>query len=180
MRGLLIIGAMALALGGCLQRTNVRPATAERCDIAVTGPWETLTVEAGSLGPDCEHAVATIVLRDENGVLWSGVYPTAQVMVLADARTNDTMRTALTQWIASSNQTYATSGALPDWPENSDGPVSGEFPLYASESLSRADYLALRTRDAPVYCFVQGMESQNCLAFENGIITEIGVQTFPG
>jgi len=180
MRGLMIVGALALILGGCLQRTNVRPATAERCDVTVASTWETLTVEAGSMGPNCEHAVATIALHDSNGVLWAQTYPAAHVMVLNSARSNDAMRTALTDWVNSSNNTVATSSALPEWPEGAAQPASGEFPFYVAEALSRRDYLALRERNVPVFCFVQGMESQNCLALENGIATEIGLQTFPG
>jgi len=32
----------------------------------------------------------------------------------------------------------------------------------------------------PVFCYVQGMESMACVALQNGEMTKVGVQTFPG
>jgi hypothetical protein len=172
-------------LGGCLQRIEQPVAGADRCDAMTSGTWSPsegtgVAVEAASLGPTCAEAVATIVVRDENGVLFAQAYPAAQVMVLAGARSDAAMRTALGDWIDSSNQTFATSSALPDWPQGSELPASGEFPLYVDDTLDRTNYIALRERNVPVFCYVQGMESQNCLAYENGLMTPIGVQTFPG
>jgi hypothetical protein len=181
----IVMAAMALVLGGCLQRIEQPVAGADRCDARTSGAWRpaeniNVVVEAASLGATCADAVATIVARDENGVLWTQAYPVSHVMVLVGANNESAMRVALGDWIDSSNQTFATSSALPDWPQGSDLPVSGEFPLYVDASLDRTDYLALRERDVPVFCYVQGMESQNCLAYENGLLTPIGLQTFPG
>jgi hypothetical protein len=185
MRYVIAAAALALMLGGCLQRIEQPVAGADRCDSMTSGRWApvdgvSVAVEAASLGPTCAEAVATIVVRDENGVLFAHAYPAAQVMVLAGARNEAAMRTALGEWIDSSNNTVNTSSALPDWPAGSPEPVSGEFPLYVDDSLDRTNYLALRERNVPVFCYVQGMESLNCMAYENGLMTPIGVQTFPG
>lgn len=177
------IAALALALGGCLQQTSARASSAASCNASVSGVWAAngadYVIEAVSMGPDCRRAVATIVVRDDEGVLWTQAYPTARVMTLAGAEDAPGMRAALSEWIDRSNRTYASSSALPDWPEGAQGPVSGEFPFYVAD-LRREDYVALRQRDVPVFCYVQGMESLNCLALEHGALTEIGVQTFPG
>lgn len=58
--------------------------------------------------------------------------------------------------------------------------MSGEFPFYVEEGLDRAAYEAVRGRDAPMFCYIQGMESAACLALEDGRLAKIGVQSFPG
>lgn len=183
MRGLVIVGILALGLGGCLQQMNER--AGGRCEVTASKPWTPaagteLTVEAGTLGADCEHAVATIVIRDQSGVAYAQAYPTAQVMDLAQARDSRAMRTALGEWIQSANHTIDTTSALPDWPEGAEGPQNGEFPFYVAEGFTRETYMALRERNAPVFCYVQGMESEKCLALEDGVLSEIGIQSFPG
>ena len=183
MRGLMIVGILALALGGCLQQINER--VGERCEVTASKPWTPvagteMTVEAGTLGADCEHAVATIVIRDHSGVAYAQAYPTTQVMNLAQARDSREMRTALGEWIESANHMMDTTSALPDWPEGAEAPQNGEFPFYVAEGFTRETYMALRARNVPVFCYVQGMESQKCLALEDGALSEIGVQSFPG
>jgi hypothetical protein len=56
----------------------------------------------------------------------------------------------------------------------------GVFPFYPSEGVTREAYLAARAANAPMWCFVQGMESQACLVLRDGAITELGAQSFPG
>jgi hypothetical protein len=139
------------------------------------------TVEAQTFGPDCERAVATIVIRDaQRRVQWTESSPAAHVMVLAAARDVGAMQAALTEWITSSNHTIATSSAFPEWPQGASGPQNGEFPFYPDDAFDRANYEALRRTNTPVYCYVQGMESQACLALMNGELVKVGVQSFPG
>ena len=59
-------------------------------------------------------------------------------------------------------------------------PMSGEFPLYLEDGTTREDYAALRVKKLPMFCYVQGMESQACLALEDGGLRKIGAQSFPG
>jgi hypothetical protein len=101
-------------------------------------------------------------------------------MPLAGARTSAEMEAALADWINSSNSTMATTSALPDWPENASGPQNGEFPFYADAAYDRAAYMTLRQSDAPLFCYVQGMESMACLALAGGTLDKVGVQAFPG
>jgi len=101
-------------------------------------------------------------------------------MTLAPARDVETMQTALAEWGASTSTTFATTSALPEWAAGANGPVSGEFPFYLNEGWDRAAYDQLRASDVPVFCYVQGMESMNCLALQDGYLNSVGVQSFPG
>jgi hypothetical protein len=58
---------------------------------------------------------------------------------------------------------------------------NSEFPFYLEpEWNDRVGYEELRARNAPMYCYVQGMESLACLALQDGQLYKIGVQSFPG
>lgn len=179
-----IVAVIAVVAVGACAPANTS-ATAG-CQASASAPWRPLsgvefTVEASSAGPDCEHAVATLVIRDpSNRILWAEAYPTEFVMTLTGAQDVGAMQTALAEWINSSNNTIATSSAFPEWPANAEAPVSGEFPFYPEPGWERDTYAALRTRDVPVFCFVQGMESMACLALEDGGLDKVGLQTFPG
>lgn len=172
--------AAVLALSACAQQGAAGACQAASNDTWVAG--ETVfNVEASTTGPDCEHAVATLVIRDgESRAIFTEAYPTEYVMTLREARDVSAMRAALDDWIASNNSTMVSTSALPDWPANADGPVNGEFPFYVADDWDRDTYLGLRTRDAPLFCYVQGGESLNCLAFDDGTVRAVGVQTFPG
>lgn len=185
MRALILAAAAALCACG---QTATQPATtaeATGCAAQVTAPWQAtaqieMTVEASTAGPDCATAVATITVRDANGVAFTQAHPAAEVMTLAQATDAASMQTALSEWIVSTSHTFATSAALPNWPADATTPSNGEFPFYVNETLNRDSYLALRARDVPIFCYVQGMESLNCLALENGVMTQVGIQSFPG
>lgn len=192
MRILMIAGVLALA-AGCTridekQAGPAAQAAAERgCEAVEVKPWRPLsgtefTVEAISSGPDCARAVAALAVRDVQGnVLWAEAAPSMHIMVLAQAHDLAAMRTSLAEWAdASNNTTMQTTAALPDWPQGSDGPVSGEFPFYVEPGYDRDSYLQLRQSNVPLFCYVQGMESMGCLALQNGSLNKIGVQSFPG
>lgn len=177
--------AAALALGCTPAQEQEEGALAAGCDARAAYAWaagaQTLSVEAVSFGPDCARAVATLVMRDASGdPLFIDSYLARHVMVLAGAEGQAAMQTALGEWLDASNPAMPTSAALPDWPANAQAPVSGEFPFYPSEGLDRAGYIALRAANAPLYCFVQGMESLRCVAYEGEGVTDVGVQLFPG
>lgn len=185
----LILAAAALALtSACTFVAPSSPQAADAgCVVSASTPWRPLsgtefTVESGTIGADCAKAVATIVVRNVQGeVLWSEAYPTEYVMVLAPAHDPEAMRAALAEWIApESNTTLQTTGALPEWPANADQPQNGEFPFYPNEGVDRDSYNAIRTADTPMYCYVQGMESVNCLALRDGALESVGAQSFPG
>ena len=185
MRAYLIAGVLAVLVAGCLQQTGHRGA-ATGCVATASKTWRAdstsnLQVEAYTSGPDCEHAVATLVIRDpENTVLWAEAAPTEDIMMLAPARDQRAMQRALGEWINYDNHTRATTSALPDWPANATGPQNGEFPFYPAEGYDHDAYMTLRQNNLPIYCYVQGMESMTCLAWGDGGLENIGVQTFPG
>ena len=184
-----LIVCAALAMGACSRIGDTRPGSPEAlhgCQASAAGPWrasesQTLQVEALSAGPDCAHAVATIAVRDASGkVLWADAAPSEDLMTLAEAHDLPAMQRSLAEWIGSNNRTIATSSALPDWPQGADAPQNGEFPFYPEHDLDRDAYQALRTANVPVFCYVQGMESQACIALQDGAMSKVGVQTFPG
>jgi hypothetical protein len=192
MRILLLAGVLALT-AACTriddkqQAAAPGAAAANGCDAAVTQPWRPLSgtefsVDTVSFGPDCARAVGTLTVRDVQGnVLWTEASPTMHIMSLAGAHDIAAMQAALTEWgNAANNTTMQTAAALPDWPQGSDGPVSGEFPFYVEAGYDRDSYLQLRESNVPLFCYVQGMESMGCLALQNGSLNKIGVQSFPG
>lgn len=183
MRMILIAGALTLA-AACTPAAQTADAG---CAISVSAPWRPLsgtefTVEAASMGGDCAKAVATIVVRDVQGnAMWAQAYSTEHVMVLATAHDPAAMREALTAWIdPAGNTTMQTTGALPEWPANAEGPQNGEFPFYADQSVDRDGYNTIRAGNTPMYCYVQGMESLACIALRDGGLQQVGVQLFPG
>jgi hypothetical protein len=184
MRTLLMAAAAVLAVG-CAPAEEAETMSAG-CDARAATTWAaretTFSIEAATAGPDCARAVATIVVRDGSGVpVYTESYATEHVMVLVDARDTGAMQIALQGWTnPAANTVMQTSAALPDWPANAAGPQSGEFPFYPEEGYDRESYMTLRANDLPLFCYVQGMESQACLAAADGEVTKIGVQSFPG
>jgi hypothetical protein len=102
-------------------------------------------------------------------------------MVLACAQSAEEMERMLRDWITPDARDWDSTSDLPVWQANAMSPAANEeFPFYPEEGVDRARYEAIRCADAPMLCFVQGMESLACLFVENGEITKIGVQSFPG
>jgi ABC-type Fe3+-hydroxamate transport system substrate-binding protein len=181
----LLLAAAAFVLAACSPAADVASSASPECLVTASSVWQpsdsvSMNIDAVAIGPSCDKAAAMIVVRDANGVAFLESYPVEHVMVLAGADDDAAMRTSLTEWISTASPTYATSGALPDWPQGADFPMSGEFAFYVANDMTREQYLALRERNAPVFCYVQGMESMNCLSLEDGIVTSVGLQTFPG
>jgi hypothetical protein len=96
------------------------------------------------------------------------------------AESVEDMQRRLNEWVNPPGAARDSTGDLPVSAAGARSPMSGEFPFYVEEGVDRARYEGLRGRDAPMFCYVQGMESEACLAFENGRVTKIGVQSFPG
>lgn len=140
-----------------------------------------LTIDANTTGPDCANAVATYVVRAADGsVIWAEVYHADHVMMLADATDAASMQTKLGEWVAFDNHTLASTSALPEWPANADRPQNGEFPFYPEDDVTREIYNQIRAANTPVFCYVQGAESQRCLAWYQSTLVSVGVQSFPG
>jgi hypothetical protein len=184
---LLIAALCALMLAACNQaaETTDQPDASARvaengCPAAASGTWQGLQVDASASGADCGSAQATITIGNNGATLWSETYPANQVMVLAGAESVEDMQRRLNEWVNPPGAARDSTGDLPVWAAGAQSPNSGEFPFYAEEGVERATYETLRGRDAPMFCYLQGMESEACLALENGRVTKIGVQSFPG
>jgi hypothetical protein len=185
---MIFASALALIAAAC-SPTAEGPATISQvngCAASASGNWRPLsgvdfTVEATTSGADCATARATLVVRDVQGneVLRENG-ETAHIMTLASAQDVVAMNAALAEWVAFENTTMATTSALPEWPAGAPQPPNGEFPFYQEESVTREAYNALRQRNVPLFCYIQGMESLGCFALENGRLTKVGAQSFPG
>lgn len=188
MRVFIITAAGALLSACTMAVSGAETRAGPRCAAEATSTWTATnsaayTLEAFSAGPDCAHAVATIVIRDaESNVLWADAHVTEHTFGLNEASSAAEMRAALSEWISPyGNTTILSTSALPAWPRTADGPQSGEFPFYPeAEWNDREGYETLRARNAPVFCYVQGMESLACLALLDGGLYKVGVQSFPG
>ncbi|HJS79007.1 MAG TPA: hypothetical protein VJ748_00160 [Vitreimonas sp.] len=184
---LLFAALFALMLAACNQaaeKTEQPDASAQvaenGCPAAASGTWQGMQIEASANGADCATAQATLSIGSNGATLWSETYPANQVMVLAGAESVEDMQRRLNEWVNPPGAARDSTGDLPVWAAGARSPMSGEFPFYVEEGVDRARYEGLRGRDAPMFCYVQGMESEACLAFENGRVTKIGVQSFPG
>lgn len=155
-------------------------AAENNCPATARSTWERLQIDASATGADCATAQATLTISNGATTLWSETYPAEHVMVLAGAASTEDMQRMLNEWVNPAGASLDSTGDLPEWPANADSPMSGEFPFYVEEGVQRAAYEGARRRDAPMFCYVQGMESLACLALENGRLTKIGVQSFPG
>ncbi len=139
------------------------------------------TATASTQGPDCAHAVATLILRDPDGVtLYTEAMRTDQLAALEQAHDAAAMQVALAGWLAQINPTLNTTGDLPAWAPDANSPQTGEFPFIPAEGIDRTMYATLRTHPVPLYCFTESMQSQTCLAWQNNELDKIGAQTFPG
>lgn len=186
MRAFVVAGLAALVVA-CAPAAEEQDVMSEGCDARATAQWSTAadasaSVEAITTGPDCARAVATLIIRNGSGEpIYSATHIPSQVMTLAPASTPQAMQAALAEWIdPAGNTTMQTSSALPEWPANADSPQNGEFPFYRAEGYTRELYNEVRSANVPLYCYVQGMESLNCLALRDGALETVGVQSFPG
>lgn len=187
-----ILAVMALALAACSPPATIEEpapapevAAANNCPASASSQWQSgaqiIAIEAAAGGESCATAHATLTLRDAEGAtLYEETFEAQHVMVLAGAESVDDMRRRLGEWISPPGAARDSTGDLAEWPANAEAPMQGEFPFYPEEGLTRSAYATLRAADAPMYCFVQGMESEACLAMQGGTLRKIGVQTFPG
>ncbi len=183
---LVLLAAVAALAVACSPAEEV-DVMSEGCDARGFSQWavgaETFTIEATTFGPDCARAVATLTVRNSSGEpIFAESHIARDLMTLAGAQDPAAMNEALSEWVAP-DAAMGGTGALPEWEANAEAPSAGEFPFYPENhphGYSREAYAALRAANAPMFCFVQGMESLACIAYGDGGIENIGVQTFPG
>lgn len=178
--------AMAVAACGPQRPVGAPPDTlaAHGCEAAAEFSWTAgagYRISASTIGATCGDAEATLHVADAAGaVVFSEAFAAANVLPLAHVENAAQMQAALAEWIDPAGAAIAASGDLPAWAPGADTPMSGEFPFYPEGAFEREAYEALRARNTPMFCYVQGMESYACHALENGVLTKVGVQTFPG
>jgi hypothetical protein len=200
MRSLVMIG-FVLGLGACqpqgLKIAEVakdapqgapaiaaKPAAAS-CDAKGHATWsagEAYSVDSLTLGATCEKGVALLVVSDKDGApifTWSG--RVTDIFDLMEAKDATAMAPALTKWIDQSESTLTASDKLPDWKKGDKNPGQGdEFPFMPASGIDRETYLGIRRSKLHVFCFTQGHESMDCLYLRDGVLEELGLQTFPG
>lgn len=175
------IAATAFALAAMAATT----ASAKDCSGIAGTDWPAIkgyTIGAIAGGPDCQKAVALIVIRDADGnAVYHESYVAEYVMVLAAAQNSADLTKALKEWIDTSNPDFKTTADLPEWKEGADMPMSGEFAFYPEEGMDREGYEKIRAAKTPVFSYVQGMESIAVITVDPdaGVIV-IGAQSFPG
>lgn len=160
-------------------------AAASACNAAAAIAWPVasgaeIQVTGTSSGQECATASISLSMRDGGGrILFGEAFDADQVMTLAGKTNAAEMQAALVEWVTPA-PSMQTSSTLPPWPAGAPQPMSGEFPFYPDPGMERSAYLTLRGSNVPMFCYVQGMESLGCVAFENDTIVKVGVQTFPG
>lgn len=161
---------------------------APSCAADARGAWRSgpvaFTVEAYSFGSVCSRATATLVIRRSDGEpVYADVFFHDRNFAFLDATTPAKVRAALRAWIDQSDPSFRSTHQLPPWDNAQGMPASGEFPFYPEEAHATPEaWEALRKRRAPMFCFIQGMESVACLVYDStsGQMEKIGAQSFPG
>ena len=136
--------------------------------------------EAFSNGPNCQKAIVVITVRGPDGsAQWVDAMKASDLMTFGEVKTVKAMQAALKDWIAQSGP-FRSAADLPPWPPGAEHPVNGEFPFYPEQGVDRDYYEKARAMRAPLFCYVQGMESMSCVALIEGGMVKLGVQSFPG
>ncbi|MEQ1931724.1 MAG: hypothetical protein ABL957_14505 [Parvularculaceae bacterium] len=132
-------------------------------------------------GPTCAQAVALLVVRDAGGdVFWTDALPSARVMGLNEAATPAAMSAALAEWAGLPARHAQTTADLSPWSKTSGQPGESEFPFHPEAWMGEEAFARIAAEAAPMFCYVQGMESLSCLIERDGRLEKIGVQSFPG
>ncbi len=193
MRSLFAIAALALAACGPREEAQGQDAASASMQAAQNGcpatantSWTAdggvvFSIDASAMGATCAQASATLAIKNAaHETAWTETYPASQVMVLAGAESVADMQRRLAEWINPPGAAADSTGDLPEWADDAQAPADGEFPFHPEQGMDRRSYEAVRARDAAMFCYVQGMESQACFAVQDGGLRRLGVQTFPG
>jgi hypothetical protein len=163
------------------------------CNHSASAPWKAankhgLVLNAYTVGEKCGQTAVVLTVADRKGaVLWSTTRLAQHVSVFAgdEVVTGKAVKAALKSWLEIGQDTnYTNTKNLPGWPKGAEGPMregSPEFGYFAEQDMPREDYLEKRAKNSPLFCFVQGMESETCIIAPDATsIEEFGGMTFPG
>jgi len=179
------LSAVALAAAAACYLLLPNAFAGTSCDSKALTTWKpargpVFRAEALSSGPKCESSVVMIVLRSGDGTpLWADAMPSSQLMTFQGIKTPAKMKAALLEWLDNPS-TFKSSADLPPWKKGEQSPQAGEFPFHPEADFDQESYEQARAAKAPVFCYVQGMESMSCIVFRDGGLSKIGVQQFPG
>lgn len=154
----------------------VIPVQAEAaCNASASRAWVGgTTIEAFAQGPTCEKAVVTLVIRNKAGnPLFMQVHDTAFLMnfTQAPAANAKALAATLKDWISGGGFMTSADKLV----------VDGEFPFTVDESVNTTTFAKYRKAKLPLFCYIQGMESGNCVVLDkDGVVIDLGVQSFPG
>lgn len=144
------------------------------CNVSTSRLWAGFRIEAAASGPKCAQAVATISLRKANGeAIWTHSYISQQLLNFSQISSADSkaMAKAQSDWISGEGFMKSVDALKLD----------GEFPFTPADGMDAATVVQYRKDKLPLFCYVQGKESGNCLAKgKDGSLIELGFQRFPG
>jgi hypothetical protein len=176
--------ATTAANGAPPAAANTAVDAAAGCNAAVETDWSAtadtlLAIRATAWGPSCKQAVIALAMWGKDGPpMYSFISSMADIEGFDDVADNAALQKALQDW---ANGQADTTDGLPEWKEGEPSPdPSSEFPFYPDEGIDRSAYTAIRAGKHPMFCFVQGQESQQCVYLVDGGVQSVGVQTFPG
>jgi hypothetical protein len=160
------------------------------CNASYEAPWKAsgklgYSIAAYAVGANCQSAIVVLVVTDAtHKPIWQKSLLSEYVAMFSDDHTTKgtKMQAAVEAWVQTGLEASpSNAGALPDWPKGAAEPTREEFGFFIDANIDRESYLAWRTQKRPVFCFVQGMESEACiLADDSGQILDIGGISFPG
>ncbi len=167
--------------------TQTADAAATGCNVSAQKMWieqETpirrYSVEAHTMGPTCEQAVAVLIIRAREGspiYTWSGKTP--DILGLYDVTDPAKMKPALEEWISGQGGHKNTS-ELGAWEETDGQPKRAEFPFMPESWIDKAGWDKMKADKLDMFCFVQGHESMKCAVLRDGEMEDVGLQLFPG
>ncbi len=165
---------MLKTLLALLVMASVSSAAQAACTASVTRSWvKGFTIEATAQGPTCAQAVATLVIRKKSGEpVWVQAYVTSFLMNFSQmpAANSKVLSSTLKDWISGDGFQKSADKLVED----------GEFPFTVDEGIDATAMKRYRKNKAPLFCYIQGMESGNCLTTDSdGAIVDLGVQSFP-
>jgi hypothetical protein len=160
------------------------------CNASYETPWKAsgkldYSIAAYAVGTNCQTAVVVMAVTDaQHKPIWQTSHLSEHVALFSDEHTinGSKMQAAVEAWVLTGLDTSPSdASALPDWHVGSAEPTREEFGFFIDANVDRESYLAWRKQKRPVFCFVQGIESEKCiLADEDGQVWDIGGMTFPG
>lgn len=142
-------------------------------------PGQSFTINADTLGDVCEHAVLVMVIRKADGEpVFQWTAATRFIILLNDIKDRAAMAAGVKDFVEGAEKT--TTASLTEWKPGEDSPQRGDFAFMPAEGIDRKAYADLRSQKLPMFCFAQGLESEDCLALKDDAFESVGLQLLPG